>query len=420
MIEAIVERENMLRAYDRVTSNKGSPGVDGMRVEDLGSYLQTHWSRIREELLNGRYRPSGVRQVEIPKSGGVGVRKLGIPTVLDRLIQQACLQVLTPIFDAGFSASSYGYRKGRSAQQAVQQARDYIASGKRWVVDIDLESFFDRVNHDMVMSRLARKVEDKRVLKLIRLFLQAGVLSGGTMEMRREGTPQGGPLSPLLSNILLDDLDKELERRGLSFCRYADDCNIYVKTRRSGERVKASLTRWIHEKLRLQINEGKSAVARPWKRKFLGYTVTQDRRTRLRVAPESVAKLKTKLQRYFRRGRGTSLAQLIEDLRPVLTGWLNYFIHNAVAGVFERLDAWIRRRLRLIIWRQSKRVYRRARLLMQQGLPEATAWKSATNGRGPWWNSGAQHMQFAFPKRFFADMDLISLLERSRQFHARP
>jgi RNA-directed DNA polymerase len=301
LLEAILDRENMMAAYHRVVANGGAAGVDAMTVGELKAFLLEHWPRIKEDLLGGRYRPQPVRRVDIPKPGG-GSRTLGIPTVLDRLIQQAMHQVLSPLFDPGFSAASYGFRPGRSAHQAVLAARGHVAAGRRWVVDIDLEKFFDRVNHDVLMARVARKVEDKRVLRLIRRYLQAGLMADGVATVRTEGTPQGGPLSPLLSNILLDDLDKELEKRGHAFCRYADDCNVYVHSRRAGERVMASLTRFLAERLRLAVNRAKSAVDRPWKRTFLGFTMTAHRAPRLRVAPESVARFKGKLRALWRYG----------------------------------------------------------------------------------------------------------------------
>jgi RNA-directed DNA polymerase len=319
---------------------------------------------------------------------------------------------LDPIFDPEFSESNYGFRKGRSAHQAVLKAREYVRAGNRWVVDLDLEKFFDRVNHDVLMSRVARKVKDKRVLRLIRGYLQAGIMDGGLVEPSREGTPQGGPLSPLLSNILLDELDKELERRGHSFCRYADDCNIYVASQRAGERVKESVTAFLAKRLKLKVNEEKSAVDRPWKRKFLGYTLTAEGEPRLKVAPESEARLKAKLKDIFRRGRGQSLQRVIEEMKLVLVGWMSYFSLARVRNVFERLDEWIRRRLRVILWRQWKRPFARAKRLMARGLPEEQAWKSACNGRGPWWNAGAPHMNFAFPKAFFDRLGLVSLLDR--------
>ena len=415
LMEAVVERGNMTAALRRVERNKGSAGVDDMPVDALRSYLREHWSHIKEELLSGTYLPSPVLKVEIPKPGGKGMRQLGIPTVLDRLIQQALHHVLQPIFDLDFSDFSYGFRPGRSAHQAVLQAREYVASGRRWVVDMDLEKFFDRVNHDVLMARVARKVKDKRVLGLIRRYLQAGIMVGGVVSPRSEGTPQGGPLSPLLSNILLDELDKELERRGHSFCRYADDCNIYVHTKRSGERVLSSVTRYLAKRLRLKVNAEKSAVDRPWKRKFLGFSMTFHKQPRLKVAPVSVERLKCRLRQEFRRGRGRNLGRFIESLTPLLRGWVNYFRLAEVKGVFQELDGWIRRKLRCILWRQWKRVYTRFKNLKKRGLQEERVWRSVTNGRGPWWNSGASHMNEAFPKRFFDALGLVSLLDQLRR-----
>ena len=417
LMEAVVERENMVAALQRVMSNRGAAGVDGMTVEQLKPHLKEEWKRIREELLADEYRPSAVLKVEIPKADGKGVRKLGIPTVLDRLIQQALHQVLGPIFESDFSESSYGFRPGRSAQEAVRQARAYVSEGRRWVVDIDLEKFFDRVNHDIMMSRLARRIKDKRVLRLIRRYLQAGMMEGGLVSQRREGTPQGGPLSPLLSNILLDELDKELERRGHKFCRYADDCNVYVRSRSAGERVKESITRFLEKRLRLKVNEEKSAVDRPWKRKFLGYTMTWHREPRIKVAESSVKRLKMKLREILRSGRGRNIGRLIEEeLTPLLRGWMNYFRLAEVKGIFEELDGWIRRKLRCVIWRQWKRTYARAKGLMKRGLEKDRALKSAMNGRGPWWNAGASHMNEAFPKSYFDRCGLVSLLDQRLKF----
>jgi RNA-directed DNA polymerase len=415
LMEEVVERKNMQAALRRVTANKGAPGVDAMSVEHLKAYLRTQWPRIKEELLRGEYHPSPVRRVYVPKPSG-GVRPLGIPIVLDRLIQQALLQVLSPHFDPHFSERSYGFRPGRSAHQAVLYARDQVAEGRRWVVDLDLEKCFDRINHDLLMARVARRVKDKRMLRLVRRYLQAGVMENGLVSPRTEGTPQGGPLSPLLSNILLDDLDRELEKRGHVFCRYADDCNIYVRSRRAGERVLLSITEFLAGRLKLTVNQDKSAVDRPWKRTFLGYSMTVERRPRLKVASASVRRLKGRLRRLFRSGRGRSVTWMIASLAPLLRGWAAYYRLAATRGVFEDLDGWLRRRMRLVLWRQWKRPFARATRLMRRGLPEDRAWRSATNGRGPWWNSGASHMNAAYPKRFFDRLGLPSLLHEVQRF----
>ena len=415
LMERVVERSNMQAAYKRVKRNKGAPGVDGMNVKQLGPFLRTHWPKIKERLCEGTYEPKPVRRVEIPKPNG-GERLLGIPTVLDRLIQQAVHQVLSPLFDPEFSESSYGFRPGRSAHQAVLRARGFQREGKRWVVDMDLAQFFDEVNHDILMARIGRKVKDRRVKGLIRRYLHAGVLVGGLVSVQAKGTPQGGPLSPLLSNIVLDDLDKELERRGHSFCRYADDCNIYVYSHRSGERVMQSITRFVEQRLKLEINRAKSAVARPWQRKFLGYTFSWHIKTRIRVAKQSVERLKGKLKALLRKGRGRNLARFIQkDLNPVLRGWSHYFRLTDFRGFANQLDQWLRRRLRCILWRQFKRPWKRFQMLMKQGLSEERAARSAFNQRGPWFNAGSSHMNQAFSNRYFDQFGLISTLETLRR-----
>jgi len=415
LMEAAVERSNMLWAYERVVKNEGAPGVDGLTVAEFKPWLQAHWPSVRQALLTGEYMPAAVRKVEIPKPQG-GVRTLGIPTVLDRLIQQSLNQVLQPLFDPEFSQSSYGFRPGRDAHQAVKAAQSYVAEGKRWVVDLDLEKFFDRVNHDVLMARVARKVKDERVLKLIRRYLEAGLMEGGIATARAEGTPQGGPLSPLLSNILLDDLDRELEGRRMNFCRYADDCNIYVGSKRTGERVMQAVTAFLERRLKLKVNASKSAVARPWERKFLGYSMTWHQKPKLKIAPQSRERLADKIRKTLRETRGGSLKQAIERLNPVLRGWVAYFRLTEVKSVLEDLDGWIRRKLRTLLWRQWKRAYTRAKNLMRAGLGEVRAWQSATNGHGPWWNGGASHMNAAYPKSWFDRMGLVSLLETRQRF----
>jgi RNA-directed DNA polymerase len=387
-----------------------------MTVEKRVPYLKLEWPRIGEELLKGTYQPVPVRQVEIPKPNGNRMRPLGIATVLDWMIQQAILQVLTPIFDPHFSDSSYGFRPGRCCQDAVKAAQGYAGSGYRVVVDLDLEKFFDRVNHDVLMARVARRVKDKRLLRLLRKYLESGVMVGGVIQEREEGTPQGGPLSPLLSNIILDDLDKELERRGHRFCRYADDCNIYVRSKAAGERVMESITRFLKRRLRLKVNREKSAVDRPWKRNFLGYTMTWHRQPRLKVSPDSIQRIRGKIRELMWKARGCSLTKVIGELVPLLRGWINYFRLSSVKIAFEELDGWIRRRLRCVIWRHWKKPVTRVKKLTQRGIEKETAYLSAYNGRGAWWNSGASHMNRAFPAKWFAQQGLISLLSQHQRF----
>ena len=412
LMERTVERGNMILAYKQVVRNKGSAGIDKMSVDQLKPYLAEHWAEIKESLLRGKYKPQAVRVVFIPKPKG-GQRQLGIPTVMDRLIQQSLHQVLNPIFDPTFSEYSYGFRKGKNAHQALKKVQEYQRLGKRWVVDMDLAKFFDEVNHDVLMSKIAKSIEDKRILRLLRSYLRSGIMIDGMVSQRDKGTPQGSPLSPLLSNIMLDELDKELEGRGHSFCRYADDCNIYVGSRQSGERVLDSITNFIEKKLRLKVNREKSAVDRPWKRTFLGYSFTAHKEPRLRIPKETIQRFKSKCKQLFRQGRGRNLGKFIqEDLNPVIQGWINYFGKAEVRGFAEDLDSWIRRRLRLILWRQWKRAKARMRRLLKAGLPEDRVRKSAYNGRGPWWNSGASHMNDAFRKKYFDKLGLVCMLDK--------
>jgi len=416
-MEEVVERSNLKLAYQRVVENKGAPGVDDVSVPEFKGWLKMHWPSVKIALLEGRYLPRPVRRVDIPKPSG-GMRMLGVPTVIDRLIQQALHQVLQPLFEPTFSDSSFGFRPGRGAHQAVRKAQGYIREGKRWVVDIDLEKFFDRVNHDVLMARVARQVSDVRVLKLIRRFLEAGMMSDGLVEQRTEGTPQGGPLSPLLSNILLNDLDHELERRQLAFCRYADDCNIYVRSRVAGNRVMSGVRTFLEDALKLRINTEKSAVARPWERKFLGFSVTVHRESRLRIAPASVQRLGQKVRDLMRTGRGRSLTRTIKDLNPLLRGWINYFRLTETKGVLEELDSWMRRRLRCLLWRQWKRRATKARKLRALGLDTERARRSASNGQGPWWNAGASHMNQALPAKYFTTKGLVSLLDTHQRLQS--
>ena len=419
LLDVVCERDNLWRAYDRVVKNKGAAGVDGIGIAEFKDHLKQHWPAIKAKLLAGSYQPSPVRRVDIPKPQG-GTRTLGIPTLTDRLIQQALHQVLSPIFEAGFSESSYGFRPGRNAHQAVKAAKQYVAQGRRTVVDMDLEKFFDRVNHDLLMEKLSKQIDDGRVLRLIRRYLEAGMMAEGIVSPRTEGTPQGGPLSPLLSNILLTELDRELERRGHAFCRYADDCNIYVKSQTAGERVMASITRFLADTLKLTVNVAKSAVARPWERKFLGYSLTWHKTPKLKIAPTSLRRLEDKIREILQGARGRSLSYTIAELNPVLRGWMAYFKLSETKKALEELDGWIRHKLRCILWRQWKRPYTRAKNLMKAGLTEERAWRSACNQRGPWWNSGASHMNQAFPKSFFDRLGLVSLLDTMRRLQCVP
>jgi len=408
LMEEVCGRENLKRALKRVRANKGGPGADGMTVEELPAYLDKHGPAIRDQLLTGTYKPQPVKRVEIPKPDG-GVRKLGIPSALDRWIQQAVLQVLQPRWDRTFSEHSFGFRPKRSAHQAVAQAQKYIAEGHGWVVDIDLEKFFDRVNHDKLMARVAKRVEDKRLLKLIRAFLNAGVMENGLVRRTDEGTPQGGPLSPLLSNIVLDDLDRELERRGHRFVRYADDCNIYVRSRRAGERVMDGVTRFVERKLKLKVNRAKSAVARPWERKFLSFSFTSGPAPKRRIAPKALERFKTKVRELTRRSRGVSLEQMVGDLRRYLQGWKAYFGFCQTPSVLSRLDSWIRRRLRCVAWKQWKRGRTRFRELRRRGIGKDLAAQSAGSAHGIWRLSRSPALSYALPGAHFRSLGLPRL-----------
>lgn len=410
LMEEVCERKNLKDALRRVRANGGSPGVDGVTVEELGSYLKDNWPKIREQLLNGTYKPQPVRRVEIAKPDG-GTRKLGIPTVLDRFVQQAVMQVLQGRWDRTFSEQSYGFRPNRSAHQAVAKAQEYVAEGNRWVVDIDLEKFFDRVNHDKLMGRVAKRVDDKRLLKLIRAFLNAGVMENGLVGPTDEGTPQGGPLSPLLSNLMLDDLDRELERRGHRFVRYADDCNIYVRSERAGKRVMESVSSFITKELKLKVNGEKSAVARPWERKFLGFSFTRGYPTRRRIASKAVDRFKKRVRELTRRTRGMSLERRAAELAVYLRGWRGYFGYSQSPTFLKELDAWVRRRLRAAIGKQWKHGPARMRELRKRGVSHRLSLLAGYSARGPWSMSLHSALNIALPPSYFRSLGIPSLSE---------
>jgi RNA-directed DNA polymerase len=410
LMEEVCERENLKGALRQVKANKGSAGVDGMTVGGITDYLKQHWPAIREQLLNGTYEPKPVRRVEIPKPDG-GVRKLGIPTVLDRFIQQAVMQVLQRRWDRTFSDYSYGFRPGRSAHQAVAQAQQYIAEGHGWCVDLDLEKFFDRVNHDKLMGQIAKRIEDKRLLKLIRAFLNAGVMESGLVSPSVEGTPQGGPLSPLLSNLVLDELDRELERRGHRFVRYADDSNIYVRSERAGQRVMESITRFITQKLKLKVNEAKSAVARPQERKFLGFSFTTGPEVKRVIAPKALDRFKQRIREVTRRAKGVSMATTIEELAPYMRGWRSYFGFCETPEVLIGLTRWVRLRLRAALWRQWKTPRRRRAALLALGVRPRLASNTAGSGLGPWYLAKAKALSVGLSNAYLKSLGLPSLIE---------
>jgi RNA-directed DNA polymerase len=410
LMEEILDRENLKEALRRVKANKGSPGVDGITVNQIDDYLKQHWPAIREQLLSGTYKPKPVKRVEIPKPDG-GVRKLGIPSVLCRFIQQAVMQVLQQRWDSGFSDHSYGFRPGRSAHQAVAQAQRYIAEGYSWVVDLDLEKFFDRVHHDKLMAQIAKRVEDKRLLKLIRAFLNAGVMENGLVSPSVEGTPQGGPLSPLLSNLVLDVLDRELECRGHRYVRYADDCNIYVRSERAGQRVMKSVTRFITQQLTLKVNESKSAVAQPQQRKFLGFSFTAGPEIKRAIAPRALIRFKDRIRAITRRAKGASIQSTVEQLARYMVGWRGYFGFCETPDVLINLTRWVRLRLRCALWRQWKTTRRRRAALLQLGVSPQLAANTAGSGRGPWYLARAKALSVGLSNAYFRSIGLPSLFD---------
>src|SRR5579863_2246320 len=411
IMEEICERANLKEALRRVKANKGSAGVDGTTVGGITGYLKQHWPVIREQLLSGIYEPKPVRRVEIPKPDGGGVRKLGIPTVLDRFIQQAVMQVLQRQWNPTFSQYSYGFRPRRSAHHAVAQAQQYIAQGHGWVIDLDLEKFFDRVNHDRLMGQIAKRVEDKRLLKLIRAFLNAGVMENGLVSPSVEGTPQGGPLSPLLSNLVLDELDRELERRGHRYVRYADDCNIYVRSERAGQRVMESVTQFITQKLKLKVNEAKSAVARPQERKFLGFSFTAGPEVKRVIAPKARDRFKRRIREITCRAKGVSMATTMAELAPYMRGWRSYFGFCETPEVLIGLTRWVRLRLRAALWRQWKTPRRRRAALLELGVRDRLASNTAGSGRGPWYLAKAKALSVGLSNAYFKSLGLPSLFE---------
>ena len=408
LMEEICERENGKQALARVKANKGGPGIDGMTVEKLPGYLKQHWPEVREQLLSGTYKPPPVKRTEIPKPEG-GIRKLGIPTALDRLIQQMGLQVVQRSWDPTFSEHSYGFRPGRSAHQAVAQAQQYISEGYGGVGDLDLEKFLDRVNHDRLMARLTSRIRDKRVLKLIRRFLQAGVMENGLVSPVEEGTPQGGPLSPLLSNVVLEELDRELERRGHRFVRYAEDSNIYVRSQRAGERVMESITRFLTTKLKLKVNQAKSAVARPRERKFLGFSFTGGQAPRRRIAPKAILRFKERIRELTCRTRGISMEQRAKELSAYLLGWRGYFGFCQTPSVVNSLEEWLRRRLRSVLWKQWRRGRTRFAELRQRGIGHDLAATTAGSAHGPWRIANSPALNHALPNSYFDSLGIPRL-----------
>jgi RNA-directed DNA polymerase len=411
LMEEVCEGENLKQALQQVKANKGSAGIDRMTVEELPGYLQQHWPVIREQLLNGTYEPKPVRRVEIEKPDGGGMRKLGIPTVLDRFVQQAVMQVLQRQWDPTFSDHSYGFRPGRSAHQAVAQAQKYIAAGYSWVVVLDLEKFFDRVNHDKLMGQIAKRVEDKRLRKLIRAFLNAGVMENGLVSPSVEGTPQGGPLSPLLSNLVLDELDRELERRGHRYVRYADDSNIYVRSEQAGRRVMESITRFITHNLKLKVNETKSAVARPQERKFLGFSFTAGPEVKRVIAPKALDRFKRRIREITRRAKGISIQKTIEELASYMRGWRSYFGFCETPEVLVYLTRWVRLRLRAALWRQWKTPRRRRAALLALGVRPCLASNTAGSGRGPWYLAKSKALSVGLSNAYFKSLGLPTLTD---------